>query len=440
MPLTLVARGVRLNLGQERFRAIRSVRWSALLGGQGAGKTFIGARKFLDLVAANPGVDALIVGPYWGTLYHTVLREFLAAVPPPLLCGHSKKERRILLAGGRNVWYGSADTPSTLDGVTVGAIWLDEARYCDPDAWRVIDGRLRAARAGRLEGIVTSTPGGSWLQAEFGGSRPDRAAVHVSTRENVANVGAGYLDSLLGSLSTRAAKVFVEGQFGLLEGAVYESFSRETHLIDWKYDRELPCVAGVDFGYRKSAVIFAQPVPYGAPLGGGRRCHHQGSWVIFDEIMPENLPTAALVDVVKSRGYRVDWCAVDPAGDARDTATGIPDVDLMEDAGLRCRFETSPILRHIPNSVRMLDAMLLNAQGETRLYFSRQLGAPSASPRGVVRSLENYSYPEPRPDRPLTDMPVKDGTYDHAADALRYLVLNVRPRGPGAGVVTKVVR
>jgi hypothetical protein len=438
--LTLLARGVRLNPGQERFRALRGVRWSALLGGQGAGKTFAGARKLIDLLGANPGVDALVVAPFWGTIYHTVLREFLAAVPPPLLCGHMKRERRILLAGDRSVWYGSADTPATLDGVTVGAVWLDEARYCEPDAWRVIDGRLRDARATRLEGIVTSTPGGSWLQAEFGGERPDRAAVHVSTRENVRNVGAGYLDSLLGSLSARAAKVFVEGQFGLLEGAVYDSFARSTHLVDWRYDRELPCVVGVDFGYRKSAVLFAQPVPYGARLGDGRVCHLQDSWVVFDELMPENMPTAALVDVIKSRGYKVDWCAVDPAGDARDTATGIPDVELMEDAGLRCRWETSPILRHIPNSVRMVDAMLLNARGETRLFFARPLGAPSASPRGVVRALENYSYPEPRPDKALTDMPVKDGTYDHAMDALRYLVLNVRPRGPGAGVVTQIIR
>ncbi|MEL6796140.1 MAG: hypothetical protein AAFO89_04875 [Planctomycetota bacterium] len=39
----------------------------------------------------------------------------------------------------------------------------------------------------------------------------------------------------------------------------------------------------------------------------------------------------------------------------------------------------------------------------------------------LIEALERYHYPE---DRPEATEPVKDG-FDHAADALRYLVINL---------------
>jgi hypothetical protein len=410
----------RMNPGQARAWAVEE-RWLAYLGGWGGGKTWFGARAFLRNVLRNPrGVDSLIAAPFWSTVKRTTLREFKAVVPPGMITGESRGERYIEVIG-RRVYYGSADRPETLDGATVGAIWLDEGRYVKRRGWEVILSRLRSKKARCLRGIITSTPGGEWLEEEFATGKARCAAVHASTRENARNLGEGVVENMEASLSKRAARVFIDGQFGLLEGAVYE-FDKAWHLIPWKYDPGLPVVVAWDFGYQRPAVLFLQPVPAGMRLPGGRVAL-PGSWIVFDELVPDEMTTEGLANQVKAKGYRVTRICCDPAGDGTQTATGLSDVKVLRAAGFNeIKWVTTPWLRHIPTGVRMVEALLRNSRAEMRLFVAKQLDNPRAK-RGVVKDLQAYRYPEPKDGRPVKDQPLKDGVHDHSMDALRYWAL-----------------
>jgi hypothetical protein len=413
-------------------------RWTAFLGGWGSGKTWLGARAFLRNVLANPrGVDSLLAAPFWSTVKRTTLREFRSVVPRGMITDESRGERYIEVIG-RRVYYGSADRPETLDGPTVGAIWIDEARYVKRRGWEVILSRLRAKKARARRGLITSTPGGEWLEEEFNTGRPERAAFHASTRENARNVGDDYVRNLEASLSKRAARVFIDGQFGLLEGAVYE-FEKSWHLIPWKYDPRLPVVVVWDFGYIRPAVLFLQPIPHGTvlpPAAGTvptRRAPF-GSWVIFDELVPENVSTEALAAQAKQRGYRVEKLVCDPAGDGTQTATGLSDVAILRQAGFaNIRFTTDPRWRHIPTGVRLVEGLLRNTLNETRLYVAAHLDKPKAK-RGVVKDFLGYHYPEAKEGRAVKDQPQKDGVHDHTMDAIRYFAVDefLLQAGPSA--------
>lgn len=430
----------RFNPGQARAWRSES-RWVAYLGGWGAGKTFLGARAFLRNVLRNPrGIDSFLVAPFWSTVKRTTLREFKSVVPKGMVTGESRGERYIEVIG-RRVYYGSADRPETLDGPTVGAVWVDEGRYVKRQGWEVVLSRLRAKKARALRGLVTSTPGGEWLEEEFGTEKADRDPVHASTRENREHLGEGYIEGLEASLSKRAARVFIDGEFGLLEGAVYD-FDRGWHLIPWKYRPDLPVLMAWDFGYQRPACLFLQPIPAGTMLPPAKGTVVQrrapvGSWVVFDELVPDGVTTEQLAAQARQKGYRVArvWC--DPAGDGTQTATGLSDVQMLRQAGFsEIRFTTDPRWRHIPTGVRLVEGLVRNARLETRVYVASHLDNPKAK-RGVVKDFLGYHYPAEKEGRPIKDKPEKDGVHDHTMDALRYFAVGefVLSHGPGATTI-----
>lgn len=420
-----------LNPSQARFVQSDAL-WTAFLGGWGAGKTWIGARKFLEIVLRNPpGTDGLLFAPFWSTLHRSTLRLFLDATPPQLVRGHSKKERYVELLGRRRVYYGSADRPETLDGSTVAAVWGDEVRYIRREAWKIAVSRLRDARATCARGIVTSTPTGSLLEEEFGTEKPDRIAVHASTRENTRNLLPGYVESLTSTLSAREARVFIEGEFGVLSGAVYAEFDRKHHLVDWKYDPRFRTIAAIDFGYRRPYVGFAQHLPAGWPIPGRGKAPPGGAYVLFDEIVVDDTPTPALAKLIVAKGYQLTVIYCDPAGDGVNVDTGLSSVKELQEHGLRqvpIRFVTDPRWRHVPTGVAFVRGLLRSAGGETRLWLARPLDKPRAV-RGAVKDLEGYRYPEAKDGKPVGDQPVKDGVHDHGVDAVRYLAVNEILRG-----------
>ena len=106
----------------------------------------------------------------------------------------------------------------------------------------------------------------------------------------------------------------------------------------------------------------------------------------------------------------LDWVAVDPAGHQRNSHTGLSDIQLLKTAGLRPRARRSRLRDGIERIRRRLDRHTLTID-------------PAC--RQLIRALTTYHFD---PQRPEADDPVKDGP-DHAADALRYLVLNLETPG-----------
>lgn len=435
--------------GQARFMVSRA-KVVAALAGYGAGKTKAGARKAVRLALENAGRDGLIVAPTWGLLQKVTLRSFFdkeaplaGACPAQFVEEIFEGQRYILLKNGSRIYFGSADRPGSLEGTNLAWWWLDEGRLVKRAAWNVLVGRLRDVHAPKVQGIITSTPSAGWLQEEFGSQKPDREAVHFSTRENAANLPPGTIEDLERTYSAREARVLIEGEFGLLVGAVYEEFERKTHLVDWAYNPRFRTLEAWDFGFRWPAVLFVQYLPAGTPIPGRGAAPAGGAYVVFDEIMRDNVTTEVLAMEAKLRGYKVDRIYCDPAGDGTQSAVGLTDVSVLKDT--RCsngqpaiRWTTEPRFRHIPYGVNLLRGLLRNTRGEIRLFVARSLDKPKDR-RGIVKSLEGYAYPEAKDGRPQGDEPLKDGVFDHCGDALRYLAIG-EAVATGQAVETRQVR
>jgi phage terminase large subunit-like protein len=423
--LVVDLRNYRPTPSQARFLRSRD-RFVLFAGGYGSGKTRAGAEKAVRLALHNPGCTGLMVGPTWQMTTRLTLDAFLSACPPALIREHHKSERRIELVNGSRIYFGSADKPGSLEGTNVAWAWLDEGRLVGAESWRTIIGRVRDRNARVPQAFVTTTPAMGWLSEFFDGT-DGRPAISCSTVENAHNLAPGFVEQLRRSYSPRLAKSLIDGEFSVISGQVYEEFDEARHCIPWAYDPRLRLLLFVDFGVTAPAVLFAQETgdfPYRLPDG---RDLPPRSIVVFDELMADQTPTQRLVPLVQKRlaGRRVDAIHCDPAGNARDQASGMPSVAMLRAAfGDVVRFETDAATRWIPNGIARVQGALSPVEGDPTLYVADALRNGPA--RGIVKALRGYRYPEAKDGRPGSDHPLKDGVTDHAMDALRYGVIGTQ--------------
>lgn len=403
----------------------------AYVGGYGSGKSYGGAVASMRLAAVNAGLEGMLIAPTHKMLVRVTLPSFMRIAGSAVI-DHNKYEARIDLINGSRIWYGSADSPGSLEGSNLSWWWLDEARLVSGEAYRILLGRLRVGNAPLLQAVVTTTPvAGGWLQDEFGTGRPDRQTIHSSSRENT-HLDASFVDELLASYSPAQARAYVDGEWVSLSGAVYPEYDAESHIVDYTPDPSLPVVAGLDFGFRWPAVVYGQILD--TPRMLGTVAAPAGSLVIFDEDMAESISTESLASRIALRfqasgDLSLSWIACDPAGaisgEASETA-GDFDVRALRvglaDGGLghvKLRYawgRGSAALRQINTGIEKVRARLMNARQETRLYFARSLGTAG---RGCLRAVPAYSYYE---GSTRTIRGEKSGQICHCNDALRYLV------------------
>jgi len=395
-----------------------------LAGGWGGGKTRGGAEAVLDLAAENEGLAGIVVSPTWQMLTRTTMVALRQAIPRPLIARERKSDRAIDLVNGSTIYYGSADNPGSLEGTNLAWAWLDEARLMSHEAYRIVTGRIRERAARRRQLVVTTTPQMGWLYDEFCRGLPERQLITASTRENAANLGAGYVEGLERALPKRLARAFIEGEFTLGTAAVYGEFDAARHVVDFTPSPVHETVLGIDFGVNSPSVIVAQVLAH--DVWTPHATLPAGAIVIVDEVHPDQTPTRWLFKHVQAmpaaalarRAY------VDPAGKGRDQASGMSSVDVLRSTlNVEPRYSEDPEERHIPNGVMLVQTALAPTAGPPMLYVARSV-ADREQRRGVMQVFRGYRYDE-RDGVQKSDIPVKDGVVDHAADALRYLVCGV---------------
>lgn len=186
--------------------------------------------------------------------------------------------------------------------------------------------------------------------------------------------------------------------------SVYPEFKLDRHVIDRLPEQTRPGdmgilhIAGMDFGFRAPTVVLWATVD---ALGTIRVYKER---VVAEVILAEHVQA-----ICDAPGPMPDWIGVDPAGNTASEQTSKSAVDLLTDAGLKVRFRSSLISQ----GVELVCNRLAPAAGPARLFVHKRC-------EKLIQALERYHY---NPNDLESGKPIKDGS-DHAADALRYMVLN----------------
>ncbi|MBA7606618.1 hypothetical protein ES703_13768 [subsurface metagenome] len=191
-----------------------------------------------------------------------------------------------------------------------------------------------------------------------------------------------------------------------LENVVFDEFDPTTHVKPIDYDPNLPLYRALDFGFVNPFVCL---------------------WIQVDQdnivrVIDEYIRSRATIDVhaeeIKSRTpggeQRVAATFCDPAGKSVNDVTGTSVLRELRTLGIVTRFRRSGILE----GIELIRHSLRAGDGKSRLLISPRC-------QRLIEAMRCYHYPESG-GAATSELPLKDGLYDHPIDALRYFFVNYK--------------
>lgn len=364
-----------------------------MVAGIQSGKTltggfFLGSKQ--SKLAA--GENLIMCAPTYKILNQATLPTFLNIFGN---CGeHKKLDAEFHVHGGGKIYIRSLTDPNSMEGITnVKGIWLDEGGLISRYAWENVLGRAAFREAPVL---VTTTPYALnwiyklWLDWEAG-KRDDVDFIQFSSIDNPYFPKAEF-ERQKRILDSRRFKMKYCGQFGKMEGLVYE----EINIIKAK---ELPTgtryYGGLDWGYTNPFALTVRAItPYGEHY---RVAEFYKSGMILDEI----------VDVCRARRdmFRIEYFIADPSSPGQ--------IEALNRAGIPC----------IPgdNRVRVGTDLQIKLIKEERFFIFE-----AENPLGIDE-YNAHHYPEPQDYKIDQDQKEQDpvDSHNHGIDADRYVTMHL---------------
>lgn len=409
-----------LNPSQRLFVASEALQ-VLMAGGFGSGKTTALALKILQLKSINRGVDGLVIAQTFGSIDAVVLATLRdvfrrAGIDEQYWPQHRNKgsgKDWLDFGDGDKVHLRSAETPKGMDGLNVGWVCGDEIRHWPRVAYEIAIGRRRQ-KCPMPQSAFASTPAMHWMAEEFNTQKEGRELIRAPTIENAPHLIDGFVDNLRQSYSPRVQRAVLDGEFTIMEGAVFEEFDPNPETSEWMLDvvpdlaaiRKCKIYLAADPGFRHSAWIWLAQVGH-------------LEWLAFDEAMLDNHSDEAAARIVNERGWPIDEVWIDPAANNTQSGFGIDTLRILRNA-IKTRqpsaFRSVDTYRDIRFGVEKLRVLLGGYQRlPRRIRFTRKMARDALTKqRGIVKDLGALRYPEHKDGHPVTDLPLKDGITDHA--------------------------
>jgi hypothetical protein len=407
--------------------------WAAC--GYGVGKTTLAVWEAFSLATqTHPGFTGIVAAPTFPLLFQSWVTEWERAIPRQ--CWSLKRDPLFgaylavpTPAGESRLWLRSTVATESLEGINAAWLVFDEAtRERSHDPIRVLAARVRRGHPGRVRRQVIIGPPQTrshWTAIDFGtgpgGGRTGdslswtdgrRRVVRARTRDN-PHLPEDFESSLRSrpGASKSWCKQWLDAEFGSVEGQVYESFSRDVHVVrsaDLASRRWSDVIVAVDWGWTHPGVAMVLATD-GADV-----------YVLHEEVHRGKIVAATadgwlpILAELCSR-YRATRVFCDPSQPGH-----------IESAGrhLRSRARTYPAANDVAEGIRRVSALLEWAVerstrgvvlGHSALYVSDAC-------QHTIGEFEGYARRRAR-DGSLTEDVEKIN--DDAMDALRYGVMEL---------------
>lgn len=309
-----------------------------------------------------------------------------------------------------------ADRVGSILGDEFGHIFLNEVKQLTWTTVGMVASRLTQSVPGLVKRtlLMDTNPGStrSWaykvgvMHVDPDTGQPLRDA-EVWARQSFSPYDNPHLppDALatLEALTGTQRRRLLEGIWCDNEGAVYDDFDEDIHVIDempkewekWTFCR------GIDFGYTNPFVRLC-----GAIDPDGRlyifREHYKARWIVSDH--------AKLIQGKDKENY--DWTVADH--DAEDRAT-------LHSVGIFTTAAKKDVIR----GVGLVKARLrIAGDGKPRLFFLRDC-------KNCIDEMIGYAWPPAIEGRSEKEAPVKEN--DHCPDVIRYMIAHLDMGSEGWG-------
>jgi len=388
------------------------------------GKTLAACEKVHFLASSYPGCQGAIVRKSQKSVYGSVLQTFNRVIEgAPVVAYGGIKPEKYIYANGSEVWVGGMDNPDKILSSERDFVYVNQAEELKIDDWEKLATRTtgRNAVIPHTQLMGDCNPAGSrhWIRerAKTGNltmipsTHRDNPTLFDPKTGEITAQGKRTI-SVLETLTGVRRKRLLEGIWATAEGAVYDMFNVETHVIERPPEQFVSWMLAMDEGYTNPAVILL------VGEDGDGRLHIEREFYKSGVLQKTVVATAAAwceevmersKSIMRNDGMseydiarkidRVNLIAVDAA------AAGL--IADLKDIGLPAAGYKGRVLDGI---TAVQSYLQVAGDGRPRLTMD-----PACV--NAVNEFESYVW------KPEKDEPLKEN--DHIMDAIRYLVQSV---------------
>ncbi|MCP2261074.1 phage terminase, large subunit, PBSX family [Streptoalloteichus tenebrarius] len=382
-------------------------------GAVSSGKTIASLIAFVIAVAAAPTQGLIVVV---GRTLQTIERNLLSPLQSPSLFGpiaahvhHTTGSTTATILGRTVHLVGASDARSEgrIRGATVALAYVDEATLVPQSVWMMLLSRLRVPGA-RLLATTNPDGPGHWLRRDFLLRAGEVGLVHWHfVLDDNPSLEKSYVDNLTAQYTGLWHRRFILGDWCLAQGAVYDCWDEEQHVVDTlpRIDRWIG--AGIDYGTTNATSVLL--LGAGQDHTGRRRLYLTHEWRYDSRQHVRALTDPEYSNRIRgwldtidrphetTRGVQPEWIYIDPSAASLS-------LQLYRD-GL-------PRVAHAINDVLPGIRTVAGLLATDRLRVHR-------SCRGWIDEVASYSWDDDAAQRG-EDRPVK--AEDHSLDAGRYVI------------------
>jgi len=386
--------------------------WS---GAVSSGKTIASLIAFLIRLVAAPDHGLIVIV---GRTLQTIERNLLDPLQSTHLFGplarhvhHTTGSTTATILGRTVHLIGASDARAEgrIRGSTVALAYVDEATLVPHSFWMMLLSRLRVGNQSRL--LATTNPDGPfhWLRREFI-LRADEVGLrhwHFTLDDN-PSMDPGFVARLKAQYVGLWRRRFILGEWCLAQGAVYDMFDEDRHVVDLLPYMRRWLAVGVDYGTVN---------PFSAVLLGLGEDQHL--YVVSEYRHDSATAYRQLTDAEYSRDVR-QWLASVRRPGEQGAARGVQPEWIFVDPSA-ASFMNQLWTDRVPNVAPAINDVLDGIRSVSVALGSGLLRI-HRSCTGLLGELPGYAWDERAAERG-EDKPLK--TDDHSADALRYAVHSV---------------
>lgn len=393
-----------------------------LVGGLGSSKSY-SVIKELEMTALEyPGIPMAIYRKTLPALRDSTLKEFKDNVDDSL---GEYKERDVYykFLNDAIVNFRGLDEATKAKSTNYAVIVMEEAEEFTLDEFRKLNERVRAMNKNgpqwplRLILVLNPVDEDHWIYKQFGdpdglkvwndslaphGQRVD--VIHFSTRDNLDNLPAGYIEQVTAGMTPDEIARYIDGQWGtIVKGApIYGKILHpDFHIRTMARFPGQVLLRGWDFGFNHPATSFRL-------MDNMSRMNIANAMMGEKEDLRDYVPRVLAETKVKfGEDVRI-FDYGDPRGHDKSAATTETCFDVLSDFGIHAigeRGSREYVEQGIAQVRREFSTLI---EGQPQLTID-----PSCS---LIRAAYFAKYV-----RGDDGKPVKDGYYEHACDADRYI-------------------
>ena len=362
-----------------------------------SGKTITSLVRWIEYVATAPPGDLLLAGKTERTVYRNVIAP-LEQMVGTRRCRYNRGTGELYLAG-RRIWVVGANdqrAEGKIRGLTLAGAYGDELTLWPESFFRMLMTRLSVPGA-KFFGTTNPDSPFHWLKKDYLDRAGELDLRHWHFRlDDNPNLPADYIAALEREYTGLWRRRFVLGEWVVAEGAVYDMFDPDRHVVD-----ELPRILrrwwGIDYGTTNPFVCIE------LGLGDDQRLYVAREWR-WDSARKGRQRT----DAEYSRAL-AEWAGPErPERIYYDPSAASFGQQLWRDGWSGVREADNAVL----DGIRAVAALL--AADRLRIHRSCE---------GLLGELQGYSW-DPKAQERGEDRPLKQA--DHGPDALRYVVMGTR--------------